>query len=178
MRELPSSAGPGGGRVAAHLAAAGGDADAGGAVPPVDWEAELHRVLDAAATREDSGDTAGPVLGQARAAQRLLAERRLLTGPDKATVRTVAVAVTAERYAQLLTACVVLAVRRGAVRYGGSRFLASGAWATLALARAVQRLGLPPVGPFHDAQTGVEAELDERDRLGADSDLHATRILW
>ncbi|WP_328891853.1 hypothetical protein [Streptomyces sp. NBC_00316] len=176
VRGLPSSAGSGGGRVAAHLAAARRDADAGGAVPPVNWEAELHRVLDAAATRGDSGGAAGPVSGQARAAQRLLAERRLLTGPDRTVVRSEAVA--AERYAQLITVCVVLAVRRDAVRYGGSRFLASGVWAALALARAVQRLGLPPVGPFDEAQAGVEAELDKRDRLGADSDLHATRILW
>ncbi|MFG2676331.1 hypothetical protein [Streptomyces sp. NPDC048445] len=168
MHELPSSAGPGGGRVAARPTAARGDAD-------FDWEAELHGVLDAAAAH-GSGDADRPVPGQTRAARRLLAERRLLTGADRSMAQAGTAA--AERYAQLLTVCAVLAVHRDAALYGGSRFLASGAWSTLALTRAVQRLGLPPVGPFVEAQAAVEAELDSRDRLRADCDLHATRILW
>lgn len=175
IRGLPSSAGPGGGRAADRPGAVRGDAVAGGEVPPVDWEAELHGVLDAAAARGGPG-AAGAVSGQVRAAQRLLAERRLLTGPERGVPGAGAAA--AERYAQLLTVCVVLAVGRDAGAYGGSRFLASGGWAPVALARGVQRLGLPPVGPFEAAQAGVEAELARRDRLSADSDLHATRILW
>lgn len=175
IRALPSSAGPGGGRAAAHLTAVRGGAAAGDEAPPVDWETELHGALDAAVARGGPG-AAGRDAGQARAAQRLLAERRLLTGPDRNVPGAGAAA--AERYAQLLTACVVLAVGRDAAGHGGSRFLGSGGWVPVALARAVQRLGLPPVGPFDAAQAGVEAELDRRDRLGADSDLHATRILW
>ncbi|MGW1226524.1 hypothetical protein [Streptomyces sp. NPDC001515] len=172
LRALPSSAGPGGGRAAVRPAgpytgAASGDADAR------DPLAGLLGLLDAAAADRDG---TGPEAGRARAAGRLLAERRLLTGPEGKVPGTGAAA--AERYAQLLTACVVLAVRRDTARYGRGGFLASGGWTPLALARAVQRLGLPPVGPFDGAQAGVEAELDRRDRMGVDTDLHATRVLW
>ncbi|MFE6975926.1 hypothetical protein [Streptomyces sp. NPDC057682] len=176
LRALPSSAGPGGGRAAARPAGEyTGRTDDG--TLPTDPVADLHGLLDAAAAeRNGSGAADGPEAGRARAAGRLLAERRLLTGPERRVPGTGAAA--AERYAQLLTACVVLAVRRDTARYGSSGFLASGGWTPLALARAVQRLGLPPVGPFDRAQAGVEAELDRRDRMGVDTDLHATRILW
>ncbi|MFE9454469.1 hypothetical protein [Streptomyces sp. NPDC006739] len=182
-RELPFLAAGSegdGGRAGAVLFRLERHADSGTEEGPADCEAALRALLTGAAAHVADGVAAHPATGLARAARRLLAERRLLDAPGRSAARagdSAASRALADRHAQLLLACTVLGTHDAAAHHG-SRFLADPSWALLALTRLTQRLGIAPAGPVPDARADVAAELAARNIQGVDFDLRATRIPW
>ncbi|MFI7343964.1 hypothetical protein ACIBUY_39210 [Streptomyces sp. NPDC050085] len=173
-----SAAAGGGGGVASE--ALFGEAEEHDAAVSVDCAGALLGVLADTAARVGEGSTSEPAHDLARVARRLLTEYRLLGRPGRGAARTGLAAGPAlvDRYAQIVLACAVLGVHRGAAAPGGSGFLARPAWALLALSRTTQRLGVTSAGPVQDPRTDVAAELEAREWQNIDCDLHATRMPW
>lgn len=154
----------------------------------------------AAAADIGAGEPVTPAL--TRIAGRLLSEQRALVrksrGSGSADPADPAVRALADRQALVLLAAAVLGVQgttasadelpepahepQGSAPAGPGRFLGAPHWALLAAGRITERLGIAPDGPSGpaavEARERLWAELDSRDRRGADCDVHATRVLW